>query len=158
VIEKQYTTKRAVTVISLKEVLDRLLILKDDDWRLKLMKYWGSCIGPLHSYVCLESIVHDTLVVGVYDVHWMHELYMLSPTIVREVNKMLGATYINRLKLKLVQRRSSAPLKRLIAPVVPRIIQRELTPDEQRALEHVKDKELQKALHAFLIKSQGESI
>ena len=55
-----------------------------DDWRFKLIKQWPAIIGSLHEHVRLERVEKDVLILGVYDVHWMHELYALSNTIDRK--------------------------------------------------------------------------
>jgi len=136
----------------IKEALEQVLG-SYDDWRFKLLKSWSVCIGPLHAHVRLERIYNDVLVLGVYDIHWMQELYMLSRTILASINQLLGAQHITELKFKIVERprRRSSLTTGLLDARGSR--KRELTDREYRALASVKDPHLKEALLAFLMKA-----
>ena len=75
---------------------------QSNDWRIILLRDWDSIVGDLSSRVRLEKIEKDTLILCVQDACWMHELYMLSPLLLKTINKKLDQPYIKRLRFKQV--------------------------------------------------------
>ena len=54
------------------------ILQHNDEWRLTLLRHWNTIIGTLQTRVRLEKIYDDTLIIGVYESHWMHELHLFS--------------------------------------------------------------------------------
>jgi hypothetical protein len=126
------------------------------DWRFTLLKNWQTVIGPLHIHMRLERIENDTLIIGVYDVHWMHELYMLTRTIIRTVNQGLGGSHVRHLRFKLVERGQDKSRKKNTSNLSGSASHiRSLTPREQTTLERIKDPQLKELLYAFLLRALG---
>jgi hypothetical protein len=140
--------------LPIKEVLDRILS-SSDGWQSKLVKNWKACVGPLHEQIRLERIYKDTVVLGVYNVHWMQELYLLSRTILYGINHMLGGQHVNHLKFQLVARSISTRKRQRIALPLDYPCH-QITHKENRALEQIKDPELKKLLYAYLLKISRE--
>lgn len=135
----------------LKELLNTVLDEASRDWRLYVLRHWKDLIGDLHTRMCLEKIQESTLVVGVYDSHWMQELYLLSPLIIRTINKSLEQPYVKRIQFKLARQRTPINKKKIVAQqlsydkTLP-----PLTGAQQEALGRITDKELQQVLTSFL--------
>lgn len=136
--------------LPIQEVLSALLMRNDERWHIYLKQNWRTIIGDLHTRVCLEDIKGSTLVLGVYDVHWMHELYLLSSVLIDTVNSQLEKPYIKQLRLMLVVKR---PELKKVEPVVRKkrvAPRRVLTDRHTRALAEVKDVQLQRILQQLL--------
>jgi len=86
-------------------------ILSHDEWQVVLARQWKEAVGNLKTRIRLEKIFDDTLVVGVYEYHWMQELYLLSPLLQDSLNKFLGHQRINHLRFVLVEDRKRVPRK-----------------------------------------------
>lgn len=143
-------------VTEIKTVLDSLFAHRDQDWRFTLVKNWQSLAGPLHTRVRVEKVDENMLILGVYDLHWMQELYLLSRTIANQLNQALGGTYIHHIKFKLVSGtdRDKKPDKAAsVAPPCKKAYV--LSQAESDALEAIKDNELREALRAFLSRTIG---
>lgn len=142
--------------IAIKKILDSLLTPKSD-WRLTLLQRWDQLAGALHKQVRVEKIENDVLILGVRDVHWMQELYLLSRTICNQLNNALGDKYIRQIKFKLIEtatakaQHTHLPLKEVTYK------EHMLTTAQAQALETVKDEELRKALRMFLTRALGKS-
>ncbi len=143
--------------VAIKKLLDSLLTCSQSDWRLTLLQKWEQLAGPLHKRVRFEKVEDDVLILGVYDVHWMQELYLLSRTICNQLNTALGGTYIRQIKFKLIE-----PHKITIKqsdPVTKDIAYQEhtLTAAESQALAAVKDEDLRKSLYLFYNRALGKN-
>jgi hypothetical protein len=77
------------------------------DWKWQLFKQWKEVVGPLHLHMRLERVDHDIVFIGVYDSHWMQELFMLSHDLRHSMNAKLDKPYINHIHFSLIARRSS---------------------------------------------------
>lgn len=143
---------------SLQELLTSVLPQQQQDWKLYLLDQWSTIIGNLSSRMRLEKIQDDTtLIVGVYDSHWMQELYFLSPLIINTINAKLDQPRIKQLRFKhspykaSVQHTTEQPQ----SPIIP-MIKRILTLSEQQALATIDDPQLRKALEQFLMRCYRE--
>lgn len=136
------------------------LFSRYDDWRFTLIKSWPSIFGPLSQYTRLEKVDGSTLIIGVYDPHWMQELHLLSPTLIASVNNHLQKQVITNVKFRLAQRKvHTAPLIKKVhhEEIKTSQILVRLTAHQQQALTDIKDPELKKALlgyFAYLKKGQ----
>lgn len=119
-------------------------------WKTRLLTDWPTIMGNLADMVTVEKMYDDTLVLGVHDSSWLHELYMLSPVIIKTINAHLEKPYIKTVRLKHASTiKKQAPTAKPIvmySPPPPAV----LTITEQRALETIKDSELKHAFHQFL--------
>ena len=79
------------------------ILQHNDEWRLTLLRHWNTIIGTLQTRVRLEKIYDDTLIIGVYESHWMHELHLFSSVLIDSINRYLGHERIAHLRFKLVE-------------------------------------------------------
>lgn len=131
-------------------VLLNSLLKTDNDWRLRLVKEWPVIIGDLHSKMRLEKVVDDTIVIGVYDSHWMQELFMLSRTILRTINIKLGNEEVKQIRFTLAtaQKKSLKPKK--ITETRESLNVLRLSQQQSAALGTIKDLDLQQSLQKIL--------
>lgn len=143
-------------VTPVKDILEQLLHTADGNWRFHVIRQWKELVGDLHTRMRLEKITEHTLVVGVYDSHWMQELHLISPLIIRTINAGLGHPYVKRIQFKLA-RHKELPKKRNNSPV-PSPQQRPLvlTAQQRQALHTLPDGELREVLTAFLARCYRE--
>jgi len=131
------------------------LFEKKDSWKLQLLQQWNEIMGNLSSFVQLEKMEHDTLILGVSDSCWLQELYLMSPLLLKTINEKLANAPIKQLRFRLsgtkptFQRNYKAPqlfTKKLV----------ELCSAEKQALARIDDPELRLALEQFLIRCYRE--
>lgn len=127
------------------------ILSNQNDWKIKLLQSWPEIIGQLKSKVVLEKINDDSLVIGVYDSCWLQELYLLSPILLKKINKKLETQSFKRLRFKQVDIKNYKKAKK-VEKFAPIKIERHLTTKEERALEKINDDGLKIALKSFLIK------
>ncbi len=106
------------------QLLDHLLARVEQDWQLKLRAEWSTIMGDLSSRARLERIIDTTVVIGVYDSHWMHELHALSRMILARINGALAGAYpegfaIKQVRCIWVAKRPSRINKKITAPQNP---------------------------------------
>jgi hypothetical protein len=147
--------------IAIKNLIDSLLN-KQDDWRIYLLQNWQSIIGALRNRIRLEKIQDTTLIIGVYESHWMQELYLLQRFIISTINKHLGYPRVMQLKFKLVENKNQEASKETILPqrntlksniIMPVI----LTYEQKKALHSIEDKQLQKMLVLYLTRCRADT-
>lgn len=74
--------------------------LPSNKWELQLVQKWPTIIGDLQQHVHIEKMLGDTIILGVYDSSWLQELYMLSPLLLKNINKHLINHTIHNLRFK----------------------------------------------------------
>ena len=128
---------------------------KHNDWKFELLTNWPSIVGNLETQVRLEKIYHDTLVLSVQDSCWLQELYLLSPLLIRTINKTLDQPRVKHLRFKTagVQYKKTKILKNKVLPEIKRVI---LSKKEEEALNTLEDEQLKKVLKSFLIRCYQE--
>lgn len=127
------------------------MLPKTHDWQTTLLHEWKTIVGDLHQHMCLKKITGSTAIIGVYDSHWLHELYMLGPTIIETMNTHLGAQHITQVRFVL----GSRPIEKTNEKNQKEAVLAESRPMGARhrtALEHIKDKQLQNALQKLFNK------
>jgi hypothetical protein len=131
----------------LKSLLSKLLV-NQPSWKIKLVQEWHTIIGTLNGKVILEKIDDTTAILGVTHPAWIQEFSTLKPLMLKTINDHLGHPYITELRFKTV----SPKKPKAVPPAVVEIKKKEhiLSTREARALEAIKDPELQKALASFL--------
>src|SRR6266404_8990222 len=121
----------------LKEILQSI-INPEKNWKTDLLYRWNEIVGPLHNKVRIEKIYDDTLILGVFHSCWMQELYLLSPLLIKTINKKLDQPYIKEIRFKHIgvkktkQHQKTAPITKKKKEVV-------LTKEDECALAHVDD-------------------
>lgn len=132
----------------IKSIIETLFVSVEQDWRLYLAQNWATVIGALHVRMRFEKIVGDMLVIGVYDVHWMQELHLLSVTIIRTINTKLGAEHVKKLRFVLVQRKD---IRKTYSTEKHSVVQKpfSLSSVHVQALSRIKQKELYDALKKY---------
>ncbi len=141
-------------VAHVKDLLPHIL-QETVDWKVSLLVHWESIVGKLNTRTRLEKIYNDLLVVGVYDSHWMQELYLLSPELIEALNKHLGEDHIKRLRFVLVDEyKKKARLKTKKSShkkYKPAVLSRR----ESKALDDIENSGLKDALVKFLARCQA---
>lgn len=126
-----------------------------ESWKMQLLRAWPTVLGDLTPLVSLEKIDEPVLVLGVQDSCWLQELYMLSPLLIKMINKNLDQPRIKALRFTTRGTKNVAPEKkkveRLVKPAIP------LNQREQTALEKISDVQLKEALQGFLKRCQQEN-
>lgn len=132
------------------------LFHQSHDWKIALLSAWPDIVGPLASKVQVEKIMEDTLVVAVKDSCWLQELYLLTPVLLKTINKTLDQPRIKNLRFKIADSSVKEIKKRenVVQQPVPKKIY--LSPAEQATLEKISDKELRQALRQFLVRCYQE--
>lgn len=126
------------------------------DWRFNLLENWHEIVGPLNTHTRIERIEKDSLIIGVYDAHWMQELYILSKDLLKKINNILGENKIKRISFKLVQKRSNLKFNLNKKQFTQNNLQNSLTENENKALSKISDPQLQEAMKSFLLKRNFE--
>lgn len=129
--------------ITLKDLIPK--VLSSDEWHVMLAQRWNEVVGNLKTRIRLEKIYQDTVVIGVYEYHWMQELYLMSPLLCSSINTFLGSQRINHIRLVLVEdkkkREKRIKPKPLLRPgIVP------FTSIQKKALLVIKDEDFKQAL------------
>jgi len=139
---------------NLKELL-HALIRPEKNWKTDLLYRWNDIIGPLHSKVRIDKVYDDTLVLGVFHSCWMHELYLLSPLLIKTINEKLDQPYIKEIRFKQIGLKKS---KKNITEhnAINRNKVVHLTKEEEIRLEKIADPALRDALKAFRIRCYQE--
>lgn len=136
--------------VLLKDYIERLISAEQHNWQMQLARRWPDMVGDLCTKMCLEKIEGNVLKVGVYDSHWIHELFMLAPTIVRMLNNNLGGNYLSSVRFvlkekKMVMVKKSDTVKASYKNIV-------LTAEQKTALQAITDAELRNLMKKFLIR------
>lgn len=132
-----------------------IVLPKPRDWKMLLTWQWAQAVGNLHEHMRLERIEGTTLVLGVYDSHWMQELFMLSSVIIKTVNEYLGSPQVMRVRFVLVKKTDDGdPSQRKLQEAVSRKSQlkkgtSQMGSRHEEVLRSIKDEQLQKILKSF---------
>jgi hypothetical protein len=125
-----------------------------ESWKMQLLRAWPNVLGDLTPLVSLEKIDEPVLVLGVQDSCWLQELYMLSPLLIKMINKNLDQPRIKALRFKTRGTKNVAPEKKKVErPIKPTL---PLSSQELAALEKIDDAQLKEALQKFLNRCQQE--
>jgi hypothetical protein len=150
-VSQKRIKKKSSMAVLLKDLVP-LIVDNKNDWRASLLKNWHQIIGSLATRVRLEKVTQDMVIVGVYESHWMQELYLLTPVMIDSINDFLGKPYIKQIRLKLVEDKEAPtrykPRKKKDW-VVPQV---DLTTTQKGALDKITDPQLRDALVGFWMK------
>lgn len=128
-----------------------------ENWKISLLKNWETIIGNLKSRVRLEKVYDDTVILGVYDGHWMQELYLLSNVLLKTINQSLDQPRIKKIRFKLVDTKKTQ-IKDFTKKYVQSDIQTSIivTGNELKTLDNVDDPHLRSVLYDFLMRCTRE--
>lgn len=141
---------------TIKDLLPSILG-QESNWKFTLLNNWQTIFGPLSSKVHLEKIYEDSLVLGVQDACWLQELYLLSPMLLKTINKTLDQPRIKQLRFKTIGIKKNKQVREQ-KKNEERPITVKLKTSEHQALEQVKDPQLRDALKHFLIRCYREKV
>jgi hypothetical protein len=131
------------------------IIPQEEGWKQQLLENWPAIMGRLQGKVTLENIYEDSLLLGVPDACWLQELYLLSPTLIKQINEKLEFPRIKQVRFKQVGRvQKKAVNTRQAFACAPKKVQ--LTDKEKQALSRIADTDLQAALESYLIRCHQE--
>ena len=128
----------------------------EHDWKIALLRAWPDIVGPLATKVRIEKITENALVLGVQDSCWLQELYLLSPVLLKTINKTLDAPRIKTLRFMIADITVKNGKKKSPEPKKQPPKQVNLNPAEQAALSTIADQELRYALQQFLVRCYQE--
>ncbi len=132
--------------VQIKDLLPKFL--EQDDWRIDLVRRWDSVVGSLQTKIRLEKTYDDTAVIGVYESHWMQELYLLSSELCDSINDVIGQQKIKHIRFILVEERERPKVQ-----PKPKLLVRpenvELSQKQKQALKKLKDPDLKQAMTEF---------
>ncbi len=127
------------------------LVSPQNSWKHTLLQNWHTIFGNMGTKITLEKIYDTTIVLGVYDSCWMHELYLLSPLLVDKINENLDQHRIKQVRFKQTGIKKG---KKKLSSQKTTISKKQfsLSPTEEYALEKINDPQLRNALKAFRIR------
>lgn len=133
------------------EIIHTILQSKHPDWKIQLLSKWENIVGELKSRMAIAKVLDDTIFIGVYEVHWMQELYLLSPILMEKINKSLENPYIKNIRFKLIKEKIKKEKveKKIKKSNKPRKMVK-LSKQQTNALKKINDEDLRIALHSFL--------
>lgn len=126
-------------------------ITKEDNWRGYLMANWSTILGTLKDHVSLEKIYDDTIVLGVNNSSWMHELHMLSGMLINKINQHLPEPRIKKIRFKFIEKKEQKKFKRFERRYLPEI-KITLNVRQEKALSQLKDEQMSEYLTKYLAK------
>jgi|SRR3990172_9486483 len=132
------------------------ILQNNNNWKIQLLSNWPTIIGPLSTKVQIEKIEDATIVLAAEDSCWLQELYLLSPLLLKTINETLDQPRIKHLRFKAA---GIKKIKKIIKDEkkTPDKKVRPLAAHEHKALEKIKNPQLQQALKDFLIRCYRES-
>ena len=121
-------------------------------WKVNLLQNWENIVGSIASKAIIHKIYKDSITLGVYELCWMQELYILSPIIQKKINDFLGSEEIKTIRFrsaKVLNDASSLKNKKREIKEIPNKI---LSAKEQAIILSIKDPELAESLKLLLQK------
>ncbi|MDZ4123742.1 MAG: hypothetical protein U1E02_06145, partial [Hydrogenophaga sp.] len=98
----------------------------------------------------------DTILLVVQDSCWLQELYLLSPVLLKTINKTLDAPRIKNLRFRVASSAVKKEKKRNLEIKKQPLKKVCLNPTEEAALKKIGDQELTHALRQFLVRCYQE--
>lgn len=125
------------------------------NWKYQLLQSWSQIVGHLASRLCIEKIDNDVLILAVHNSSLMHELYLLSPILLKKINQTLDQQYIKRILFKQIGAQTSKKTvyqKRSVKKITTVV----LSDREKKALAYINDQQLKDVLYRFLVRCYQE--
>ena len=128
-----------------------------EEWKLTIMEQWPTIVGALHDKMRLQRIQDSTVVIGVYDSRWMHELYYMQQLLLEKINQTLTSPRVTAIRFVLVKRTSYETQKtifNIIDDTSPTKSQKKLSEKDLELLHRIKDHELRTALERIYARTK----
>ena len=74
------------------------ILPKSTSWEQNLVRNWARIVGNLSRHVRVEKIIGSTVVLGVYDQRWLHELFLVSPLLIDKMNEFLKENTVTNIR------------------------------------------------------------
>lgn len=142
--------KANIMAKELKDILHHLLGQNHDSWQVQLLTRWDAIVGNLKTQVHLLRIHEDTLILGVPDVCWMQELYLLTPLLLQTINQNLDKPRIKNLRFKAAGKPCDKKHTGKKSSFTPKKMIVKLSISEEKALNELADPELAAAFKEYL--------
>ena len=114
-----------------------------------LIRDWDLIFGKLKDKVKLEKAYNDTIILGVSNSSWLHELNLLSNVLLTKINDHLKKPLVKKIILKIASKKELK--KKIITDKITLKVIR-FKENELKALDKLADKELAENMKNFLIK------
>ena len=118
-------------------------------WKANLLQNWSTVVGSLSSKMMIHKIYEDSITLGVYELCWMQELYILSPMIQKNINDFLGVQQIKTVRFRAAFPKNKQEKKKAI---LKDDTIKQLTPQEEASIRSIKDPDLAHSLKLLLEK------
>ena len=125
---------------------------RPNDWQTRLAREWPNAVGTLSERMRLEQVKGTLLIVGVYDSHWISELFILAPRIIEEINRFLGENYVTQMRFVIANRTRFHKKTKTSENVTPKPRAR-MSSRQEKVLSSIKDRQLHDALEKFFYAS-----
>jgi len=119
-----------------------------NEWHRVLLTQWPEIMGSLKTRTRLEKIYDNTVIIGVYESHWMQELYLLSDVLLETINQSLQEPYVKKIKFKLVEHKHNRKREKKVIQDEPAVVA-DLNSTQIQALNEIDDPQLREALMQF---------
>ncbi|MBY0110087.1 MAG: DUF721 domain-containing protein [Candidatus Babeliaceae bacterium] len=139
----------------LTQLIGQILSRTEHDWQIKLRAEWSTIMGDLSRRARLERVNGSTVIIGVYDSHWMHELHALSRMMLQRMNSALHALYpegfmLTSIRCIWVIKKESKNKKYLASfEQAQKPLQKKPSLQAIKTVQKLADKELQNSLLAY---------
>jgi hypothetical protein len=118
-------------------------------WKAHLLQNWPAVVGSLASKMMIHKIYEDSITLGVYELCWMQELYILSPMIQKNINEFLGVQQIKTVRFRAAFHKTREEKKE---PAIEQEKIKKLTAQEEASIKSIKDPDLAHSLKLLLEK------
>lgn len=119
-------------------------------WKVNLLQNWSKIVGNMANKVMIHKIYKDSITLGVFELCWMQELYILSPMIQKKINDFLGTQQIKTIRFRASHKEEAKKVVK--KTVVIKEFKKELSAKEQASVLSIKDPDLAKSLKKLLEK------
>lgn len=125
-------------------------------WKIKLFNGWDAIIGKLKGKVRIEKITENSITLGVCHSTWAQELFFLTPTLKKKINKILQEEKIKNIHFKTVKFNGNGSTRGMApsteATSHSQQIMHSLSIIEHSRLESIDNEDLANALEKFYIR------
>lgn len=119
-------------------------------WKVNLLQNWSKIVGNMANKVMIHKIYKDSITLGVFELCWMQELYILSPMIQKKINDFLGTHQIKTIRFRASHKQE--PRKKKVKKKVEKEFKKELSAQEEASVRSIKDPDLARSLKKLLEK------
>jgi hypothetical protein len=131
------------------------VVLKQENWKIKLLQNWSDVIGGLKDRVIIEKVDKNLLVLRVCHPAFAQELFLISDLLKQRVNSVLGKDQIKEIRFITATIKKSNIKKQNIKDFenndnngLDNVF---LTPSEKKSLSKITDNELREYLEKFYL-------